>query len=329
MKIEQHDVAAILISERINLMIENGGTGLLLVVLVLFLFLPMRIAFWVAAGIPIAFLATFGVMFGSGQSINMISLFGLIMALGIVVDDAIVIGEHAEYLRKKRNLHIQDAAILAAKRMGPPVLSGDADHGGGLSAAIHHQGHYRGDHLGDSGGCVCGAGCQPDRMFLYPACPSGALWSFWQQKENILARGFDLFRQKFDAGFDFVKDRVFGVLVRAAYQYRYVTFAFAVGLLMTAVGMMTSNRVGFVFFSAPEADRVFANVRMVAGSTRSQTDMMPVEMERALAETENSLTDGQGGLVKLSYSALGTNVSAGEDGTPSGGSNDLEGGDCY
>ncbi len=123
MKIEQHDVAAILISERINLMIENGGTGLLLVVLVLFLFLPMRIAFWVAAGIPIAFLATFGVMLGSGQSINMISLFGLIMALGIVVDDAIVIGEHAEYLRKKRNLHIQDAAILAAKRMGPPVLS--------------------------------------------------------------------------------------------------------------------------------------------------------------------------------------------------------------
>ena len=326
MKIEQHDVAAILISERINLMIENGGTGLLLVVLVLFLFLPMRIAFWVAAGIPIAFLATFGVMLGSGQSINMISLFGLIMALGIVVDDAIVIGEHAEYLRKKRNLHIQDAAILAAKRMGPPVLSAMLTTVAAFLPLFTIKGII-GVIISAIPAVVCAVlvASLIECFFILPAHLAHYGHS-GSKKKNILARGFDLFRQKFDAGFDFVKDRVFGVLVRAAYQYRYVTFAFAVGLLMTAVGMMTSNRVGFVFFSAPEADRVFANVRMVAGSTRSQTDMMLVEMERALAETENSLTDGQGGLVKLSYSALGTNVSAGEDGTPSGGSNDLRAG---
>ena len=100
LQIDQYNVQANLISERIWLMIENGGTGLILVLLVLFAFLPWRVAFWVATGIPIAFLATFGVMFATGQSINMISLFGLIMALGIVVDDAIVIGEHAEHLRR-------------------------------------------------------------------------------------------------------------------------------------------------------------------------------------------------------------------------------------
>ncbi len=123
LEIAQYNVAANLISERIFLLIENGFFGLLLVMLVLFIFLPARVAFWVAVGIPVAFLATFGVMFATGQSINMISLFGLIMALGIVVDDAIVIGEHAEHLRVRRNLPIQEAAILSAKRMGPPVIS--------------------------------------------------------------------------------------------------------------------------------------------------------------------------------------------------------------
>ncbi|MDA9667797.1 efflux RND transporter permease subunit, partial [Alphaproteobacteria bacterium] len=104
--LDQFDVRADLISQRIMLMVQNGLGGLVLVMLVLFAFLPFRVAFWVATGIPVAFLATFGVMFATGQSINMISLFGLIMALGIVVDDAIVIGEHAEYLRKKRNIPI-------------------------------------------------------------------------------------------------------------------------------------------------------------------------------------------------------------------------------
>ena len=62
-------------------------------------------------------------MLASGQSINMISLFGLIMALGIVVDDAIVIGEHAEHLRQRRGVSLDHAAAVAATRMGPPVVS--------------------------------------------------------------------------------------------------------------------------------------------------------------------------------------------------------------
>ena len=82
--------------------------------IVLFLFLAWKTAIWVALGIPIAFLATFGVMFFSGQSINMISLFGLIMALGIVVDDAIVVGEHSNYLRENRNLNYNDAPIVSS-----------------------------------------------------------------------------------------------------------------------------------------------------------------------------------------------------------------------
>ena len=119
----QHGIQADLISQRIQLMVTNGISGLIIVLLVLFLFLPARIAFWVAVGIPVAFMATFGIMLITGQTINMISLFGIIMALGIVVDDAIVIGEHTEHLRTNRSLNAENAAILAATRMGAPVFS--------------------------------------------------------------------------------------------------------------------------------------------------------------------------------------------------------------
>ena len=94
LKILKYDVRANSLTERIMLLVTNGLGGLVLVVAILFIFLNARIAFWVAAGIPVAMLATIGILYLLGQSVNMISLFGLIMMLGIIVDDAIVVGEH-------------------------------------------------------------------------------------------------------------------------------------------------------------------------------------------------------------------------------------------
>ena len=75
----------------IYLLLKNGGGGLILVILILYLFLNARVAFWVAVGIPVSFMATLAILYAVGGTINMISLFGLIMALGIIVDDAIVV----------------------------------------------------------------------------------------------------------------------------------------------------------------------------------------------------------------------------------------------
>ena len=95
LKLETYDVQVSLIRDRINLLLRNGASGLVLVLLVLFVFLSGRVAFWVAMGIPVSVFATGGVMILTGQSINMVSLFAMIMTLGIIVDDAIVVGEHA------------------------------------------------------------------------------------------------------------------------------------------------------------------------------------------------------------------------------------------
>ena len=117
-----YDQAWLLIKERMQMLLKNGAGGLVLVVLILFLFLNGRVAFWVAVGIPISLMATLGVLYLVGGSINMVSLFGLIMALGIIVDDAIVVGEDAltHYQAGEQPL---EAAEGGARRMLAPVIA--------------------------------------------------------------------------------------------------------------------------------------------------------------------------------------------------------------
>ncbi|MBC27224.1 MAG: acriflavin resistance protein, partial [Rhodospirillaceae bacterium] len=120
--VETFDVQSELIRSRIALLLENGFTGLILGVLILFLFLSVSVAFWISIGIPVEILATIAVMLASGQSINMVSLFGMIMGLGIVVDDAIVVGEHADK-QLRSGLGPIEAAELGATNMIAPVFS--------------------------------------------------------------------------------------------------------------------------------------------------------------------------------------------------------------
>ena len=96
-QINIYDLSSQLIRDRIGLLLKNGLGGLILVLLILYLFLRLRVVVWVAIGIPAAISVTLAIMLISGQSINMISLFALIMMLGIIVDDSIVVAEHIEY----------------------------------------------------------------------------------------------------------------------------------------------------------------------------------------------------------------------------------------
>lgn len=114
-KLEVYDETWQLLDDRISLLVNNGLGGLVLVVCLLYLFLPGRVAMWVAVGIPTAFLAAMAVLWLIGGSINMISLFALIMALGVIVDDAIVVGEDAD-------AHSQWARNPSMPRKGQPSV---------------------------------------------------------------------------------------------------------------------------------------------------------------------------------------------------------------
>ena len=120
--LKKYEVRADSLVERISLLFWNGIFGLILVVATLFIFLNARIAFWVAAGIPVAMFATLGFMLLLGQTINMITLFAMIMMLGIIVDDAIVVGEHTASRFEAGDEPFQ-AAENGAGRMLTPVMA--------------------------------------------------------------------------------------------------------------------------------------------------------------------------------------------------------------
>ncbi|MCA9167875.1 MAG: efflux RND transporter permease subunit, partial [Planctomycetales bacterium] len=110
------------VEDRLNMLISNGTMGLILVFLVLAVFLEIKLAFWVAVGIPVSLLGAGGILMLSGQTLNMLSMFAFLMALGIVVDDAIVVGENI-YATRQSGLPPLQAAIQGTIEVMPSVLA--------------------------------------------------------------------------------------------------------------------------------------------------------------------------------------------------------------
>jgi len=111
-----------MLQARIDLLTHNGLLGLILVLILLWIFMDVRLSFWVGMGIPISIAGALAILWAVGATINMISLFGLIMVLGIVVDDAIVVGE-AIYYHRQQGAPPLKAAVEAVREVGMPVIA--------------------------------------------------------------------------------------------------------------------------------------------------------------------------------------------------------------
>ncbi len=288
---QKHDVAADQIRSRIDLLISNGASGLLLVLGMLLLFLNRWVALWVSNGIVVAILGTFIVMLATGQSINMISLFALIMAIGLVVDDAIVVAEHAE-ARRKAGLSPGGAAETGALRMAVPVFASCLTTVAAFLPLLLIT-----DLMGQmirTIPMVVVAALLVSLLECYLVLP-GHLRATFGEKHMRPSR----FRLWFDGHFGAFRDGRFRRWVERAVRWRYATIAFALATVIISAGMIVGGRVDFVFFEAPEADKIYGNLQMVAGTPRARTEAMVQEMRRALAEAERKLTDGRGGLVVM------------------------------
>lgn len=315
-KVETYNTAAKLIEERISLLVKNGLSGLCIVLAVLFLFLSRNTAIWVALGIPIAFLATFGVMFVSGQSINMISLFGLIMALGIVVDDAIVVGEHSSYLKTKRKLNSTQAPVVAATRMSMPVISAMLTTVAAFIPLFMVKGVI-GEIIAAIPWVVC-AVLVASLIECFLVLPAHLAHFDKSSKEE------SKFRLWFDQKFNAFQEGIFRRFVKLTFNYRYVTFMVAVGMFIVSVGMMSGGRVLFSFFPTPEADIVIVNYKMHSGSTKSQTTRMLENVEKGLNKTSTQFSNSPG-LVRFKMSTIGSRTSFSNDSGPNSMGNDILG----
>jgi len=264
------------ITGRLNILLDNGLLGLGLVVTLLFLFLNARTAFWVAAGIPVAMTAAVAMMYAAGLTLNMISLFALIITLGIVVDDAIVVGEHADARARKLGEGPVEAAENAAKRMFPPVFSAT------LTTIIAFFGLVAiGGRFGD---------LIADIPFTVIVVLIASLIECFLILPNHMAHSiahsakrhwYDMPSRVVNRGFTWVRETLFRPLMAGVVRARYPVLALAVLLLAVQIASFIRGDLQWRFFNAPERGSVSGNFAMAPGATRADTMAMMREMQRA------------------------------------------------
>lgn len=268
--------------ERIMLLVKNGVSGLVLVLIILFAFLNFRIAFWVAAGIPIALLATLGIMWMIGQTINMISLFALLMMLGIIVDDAIVVGEHTA-TRLSMGDDPTTAATMGGSRMALPVLAAILTTQAAFGPLLLVQ-----DTIGQI--------IEALPMVVFAVLTASLIECLLILPGHLRHAGHSLqkkpswFRRNFDQGFHWVREKPFHFLIKGAYQFRYATVILCIAsFIVIAIGLVRSEKVNFVFFPSPEAERITANVIFAPGTKREEVKEGLFQIADTLKEIEKEL----------------------------------------
>ncbi|MCP2679328.1 efflux RND transporter permease subunit [Maricaulaceae bacterium NA33B04] len=255
-------------SDRIALLARNAIIGFTLVFLLLVLMLDLRLAFWVSMGVPISFLGGFALFGAAGVTLNFITTFGLIVVLGIVVDDAIVVGENTDRERAKGRSG-EDAAIAGVTGVAAPVLVGVLTTMAAFGPLV-----FSGGTFGEITRpipivviCILAISLIEAFLILPAHLAHGDNWS-----KGPLARVQDAVASRLQA---FSDGPVAGWAHFAARKRFLVAFA-GLMILVAAMSLATSGVVRFIFFPSIEAEQISADLQLPDGA--------PFEATRLAAE---------------------------------------------
>ena len=272
-----------ILGDRVGLLLRNGLLGFALVFLFLVIMLDLRLALWVAMGVPISFLGAFLFFDAFDVNINMISLFALIIVLGIVVDDAVVVGENiiAEQEQGKRGM---EAAMDGVKGVFGPVMVGVLTTMAAFAPLLFVTGTF-GQILGSVPVVVIlvlGMSLIEAFLILPSHLANGGKWSRWplDRIQDAVAGVVERFR-----------NNILAPAVAKAVRHRYLTLLGGIGLLVLAGSLVTSGAVRFIFFPDLESSSIRATVEFPVGtpfnSTKSAADRLV-----AAANAVNEKLDG-------------------------------------
>jgi len=270
------DDSAILVS-RINLLKRNAYLGLTLVFICLTLFLNFRLAFWTTMGIPISFLGAFYLIPLFGVSINMISLFAFIMSLGIVVDDAIVVGENI-FAYRQQGYDRARAAVMGVREMSMPVLLAvlttmfafiPLAYTSGIMGKILRV-------LPIVVVSVLGVSLLEALLIL----PSH-LSSKHSFKKLFIVKYTDKLNVWTGRNLEkFINGR-FAASVQNAVRWRYLTVSTALAIFICVIGFIVGGYIKFTFFDPVEGDKIVATLTMPQGTPVEQTQEVIDKIEAA------------------------------------------------
>jgi len=268
--------------QRIDLLLSNGLLGLTLVLCLLGVFLDLRLAFWVTLGIPISILGSLLFIPAFDVSINMVSLFAFIISLGIVVDDAIVVGENIyEYIQ--RGYSRLDAAIMGAREIATPVVFSIITNIITFLPLYFVPG-VMGKIFRNIPVVVISVFSISllEALFVLPAH-----LGHQRDSKNFLLVAINRQQQRFATGFTAFVKNVYGPLLEASLYYRYITMTVGVVILLVTVGYVKSGRIGVTMFPKVESDYSHTDVTLPVGVPVEQT----AKVHDQLLATAVALTD--------------------------------------
>ena len=274
-----------ILAARLSLLVRNGVLGFALVFLFLVVMLDLRLAVWVAMGVPISFLGAFLLFDFLAVNINMVSLFALIMVLGIVVDDAVVVGENIVAEQEAGRLVGPAAAVAGAHGVQGPVLIGVLTTMAAFAPLMFVTGTF-GQILGVVAIVVITVLTMSliEVFYILPAHLShGRPWSRWPLDvfQDWVARGVRRFR-----------DDTLVPAVAVAVRHRYLTLLGGVALVAVAVAMVGTGIVRFNFMPNLEPDVISADIQFPVGTpfdvTRAAAEHIAQAAHATNAETDES-----------------------------------------
>jgi len=302
-----------ILRDRLGLLKRNGYIGLVLVFLCLTFFLNIRLAFWTTMGIPISFLGAFWLIQYFDVTINMMSLFAFIMVLGLVVDDAIVVGENI-FAHRQQGLDRISAAITGVREMAMPVTLAVLTTVFAFVPLAYTAG-IMGKILRVLPIVVVSvlAISLVEALLILPAHLSGGD----PARRGLLRRLTDRINQGTDRTMRAFVNGPFARSVEMAVRWRYVTLASGIMVLLATVGVVAGGYIKFVFFDAVEADNMVSMLAMPQGTPVEQTRDVIERVERAaldvIAEYDGQRPD-QPSLMKHMSLTVGAQPTMGRGG---------------
>ncbi len=307
---------ASIVMDRLGLIVKNGWQGLILVFLVLWLFFSMRYSFWVAMGLPISFFAGFFVMSWLGISLNMISLVALLIALGILVDDAIVLAESiATNIQEAKEKHgenlshdqLYEAVYSGVKKVLRGVLSSFATTALIFSGTLAMTG-------------VMGQILKVMPIVLLIVVSVSLIEAFWILPNHLAHSSGKIGAKR--TGVKLWFDNHFAKLTHwvgkgadFAVAHPYGVVASALAALLMAVGLPLSGQVKFVGFPSAEGDIVVNRIHMPSGTPADRTEEIVMQNLAALYKIETEFPEAEGQqLIESVTVEFGTNADVGENG---------------
>jgi multidrug efflux pump subunit AcrB len=280
---------------RINLLIKNGIIGLAIVFLLLWMFLNARLSFWGGMGIPISIAGALAIVWAMGGTINMISLFGFIMVLGIVVDDAIVVGE-AIYVHRKMGKPPLRAAVEGTMEVGMPVVAAVITTIVAF-VPLAHVGGIMGKFIAILPTVViaCLVVSLVECLILLPAhlshLPDPNIRE--DEKDRLFYR-LQIAQRFTSTGMEWFVSRVYMPFLKKVLTWRYVTLSTAIAVLLVTIGLVRGGIIKFEVFPELDGFVATATAEFPEGTPPEVTTQAIRTIEAALLRLSENTTTTSG-----------------------------------